>query len=171
MVHEAGIALGSNLGYSYREIEKACAFLSSLSHDNSLLSAPLYRTSPVDCPPGSPDYLNSVVVIQTDLSPEDLLSALKKYEQGRGRLLDSNSGPVNAPRPIDLDILYYGQLVYTSETLTIPHPRLHLRRFVLEPLSHLRPTLTLPGLASDIQTLCHTLDSTEPPLTKLPTTC
>jgi len=171
MIHEAGIALGSNLGYSYSEIENACAFLSSLSSDHSLLSSPLYRTSPVDCAPGSPDYLNSVVVIQTGLPPEELLSAFKKYEQGRGRLLDSATGPVNAPRPIDLDILYYGQLVYHSDTLTIPHPRLHLRRFVLEPLSDLRPTLTLPGFDSDIQTLCHSLDSSEPPLTKLPTTC
>ena len=139
MLVPVGIALGSNLGDSSAELDAGIAFLRSLSVNDELREAPRIVTEPVDCPPGSPPFLNSMAEIKLDpsvLPPRELMQKLQAFELSRGRLAVR---AVNAPRPLDLDIIYYGDLVLNEPDLIIPHPRAHLRQFVLEPLSHLRP--------------------------------
>jgi 2-amino-4-hydroxy-6-hydroxymethyldihydropteridine diphosphokinase len=141
----AGIALGSNVGDRAAELDAGVVFLRSLAVDGLARVSSTLETAPVDCPPGSPPFLNGAAEIRIDtevLPPRTLLEKLKEFEASRGR---AKSGEVNAPRPVDLDILYYACLTINEPGLTIPHPRAHLRRFVLEPLSELRPDLVLPG--------------------------
>ncbi len=148
-----GIALGSNLGDSAAELDAGIAFLRSLSMNGEVREAPRLLTEPVDCPPGSPPFLNTVAEIQLDpalLSPRELMQKLQAFEASRGR---PSIREVNAPRPLDLDIIYYGDLVLNEPDLIIPHPRAHLRGFVMEPLSRLRPDLILPGQTKTVQTL------------------
>jgi len=139
-----GIALGSNLGVRTAELSAGINYLRSLSEGGKIKQSQRILTKPVDCPPGSESFLNCVVEIQLDsekLPPRALLKLLQEFEISRGRPVKRD---VNASRPLDLDIIYYGDLVVKEWTLTIPHPRAHLRRFVLEPLSHIRPDLILP---------------------------
>ena len=146
-----GIALGSNLGDSAAELDAGIDFLRSLSYDGMVRESPRLETAPVDCPPGSPNFLNSVAEIVIDsrsLPPRQLLQKLQAFEFHRGR---ARIRPVNSPRPLDLDIIYYGDWMLNEPDLVIPHPRAHLRSFVLEPLSHLRPELILPGQPATIQ--------------------
>ncbi len=146
-----GIALGSNLGDSAAELDAGIDFLRSLSVDGNVRESPRLETVPVDCPPGSPNFLNSVAEIEIDsrvLPPRQLLQKLQAFELHRGR---ARIRPVNAPRPLDLDIIYYGDWMLDEPDLVIPHPRAHLRPFVLEPLSHLRPELILPGQPVSVQ--------------------
>ncbi len=111
--------------------------------------SPRIETAPVDCPPGSPPFLNSVAEIEIDtvlVPPLHLLGYLLAFELERGR------SPIRTSTrraPVDLDIIYYGIERFEQMGLVIPHPRAHLRRFVLEPLSHLRPDLILPGTNED----------------------
>jgi 2-amino-4-hydroxy-6-hydroxymethyldihydropteridine diphosphokinase len=147
---QVGIALGSNLGDRSAELDKGIAFLRTLSVIDEVRESPRIKTAPVDCPPDSGEFLNSVAEIDVDSvahPPHVLLELLQGFEHSRGRALVRD---VNAPRPIDLDILYYGSQVVREPFLIIPHPRAHLRRFVLEPLSHLRPDLVLPGQTKSI---------------------
>ena len=140
-----GIALGSNLGDRAAEIEAAFAFLRGLSVDRIIRRSTVIETEPVDCPPGSAPFLNAVAEIEVDparTTPEQLHARLKRHELARGR---SREQPRHAPRPLDLDLLYFGDLVLDSPELTLPHPRAAQRRFVLEPLAQLRPDLRLPG--------------------------
>jgi 2-amino-4-hydroxy-6-hydroxymethyldihydropteridine diphosphokinase len=148
-----GIALGSNLGDRCSELDAGIAFLRSFSVDGKIQEAPRLETAPVDCPPGSPPFLNTVAEIRIDtemLPPLALLGKLQGFEKERGRSAERD---VNAPRPLDLDIIYYACLVINEPGLIIPHPRAHLRRFVLEPLSHLRPDLVLPGQTRTVREL------------------
>ncbi|HUB67624.1 MAG TPA: 2-amino-4-hydroxy-6-hydroxymethyldihydropteridine diphosphokinase [Candidatus Methylacidiphilales bacterium] len=141
----AGIALGSNLGDRAAELAAGVVFLRLLAVDGRVCVSSTFETAPVDCSPDSPPFLNGVAEIRIDtetLPPRTLLAQLKEFEASRGR---AASGAINAPRPIDLDILYYACLTINEPGLTIPHPRAHLRRFVLEPLGELRPDLILPG--------------------------
>jgi len=151
-----GIALGSNLGDRSAELDAGIAFLRSLAVDGNIKESPRLETAPVDCPHGSSSFLNTVAEIRVDtyaLPPRGLMEKLQDFEQERGR---AAVRPVNAPRPLDLDILYYACLVIREPDLVIPHPRAHLRRFVLEPLSHLRPKLVLAG---QTRTVCELLES------------
>ncbi len=148
-----GIALGSNLGDCSEELDAAISFLRFLATDHEVRESPRIETEPVDCPPGSPPFLNSVAEIEIDtvvLPPLNLLACLQEFEIERGRSLLRD---LNAPRPIDLDIIYYGIERFDQMDLVIPHPRAHLRRFVLEPLSHLRPDLVLPGQTKTVKEL------------------
>ena len=145
MIVPVGIALGSNMGDRTAELDAGIAFLRLLSTNDEVRESPRIETVPVECPPGSPPFLNSVAEIEVDtvyLPPLNLLSCLQEFEIERGRSLLRD---VNAPRPLDLDIIFYGVERFDQMGLTIPHPRAHARRFVLEPLSHLRPDLVLPG--------------------------
>jgi 2-amino-4-hydroxy-6-hydroxymethyldihydropteridine diphosphokinase len=154
-----GIALGSNLGNRTAELNAGISFLRSLSVDGRITEAPRLETTPVDCPPGSPPFLNSVAEIRVDtgvLPPPGLLSKLQAFERERGR---PDERAPNAPRPLDLDIIYYACLVINEPGLVIPHPRARARRFVLEPLSHLRPDLVLPGQTKTIAELLTELTS------------
>jgi 2-amino-4-hydroxy-6-hydroxymethyldihydropteridine diphosphokinase len=139
----AFVALGSNLGNSQQILHEAMARLQNLSNA-PILKSSLWQTTPVACPPGSPKFLNAVVAFipQKDEIPESLLTKLQELEKIFGR---TPKKILNEPRPLDLDLIAFGNDVRSSARLTLPHPRAHLRRFVLQPLSEIAPDLILPG--------------------------
>ncbi len=114
-----------------------------------LVLSPLYRTEPVGGPP-QPDFLNAVAVGVTRLAPLDLLALLRGLERAAGR---ESSRERNGPRPLDLDLLVYGDLEIDLPGLVVPHPRLRERRFVLAPLADLRPSLVVPGTGLSVERL------------------
>jgi len=136
------IALGSNLGDSRHIILDAMTRLQHFS-DQPILKSSLWQTSPVDCPPGSPKFVNAVVglVPRKDETPESLLEKLQALEEEFGR---SRGGILNEPRPLDLDLIAFGAETRISADLILPHPRAPVRRFVLQPLSEIAPDLVLP---------------------------
>src|SRR5580698_4272013 len=133
------VSLGSNLGDSRKIILDAMARLQKLS-SRPILKSSLWRTSPVDCPPGSPEFINAVVgfVSKRTETPESLLKKLQKLEKEFGR---PPKKVLNEPRRLDLDIITFGDELRDTPKLTLPHPRAHLRRFVLEPLLEIAPDL------------------------------
>ncbi len=138
-----GIAFGSNLGDRLAQLRQARAALSALTR----ISEPLYfssvfETEPIDTEPDAQPFLNAVAEVEFTGHPLALLDALHEVEASFGR---PSKRPRNAPRAIDLDVLYAGNLVLRNEEIVIPHPRLHMRRFVLQPLCEIRPELILPG--------------------------
>jgi 2-amino-4-hydroxy-6-hydroxymethyldihydropteridine diphosphokinase len=150
-----GISLGSNLGDRQAELQAGIDFLRELSVDGKIRESPRFETDPVDCPPGSPPFLNSVAEIKLDsimIAPLNLLRGLQEFEIERGR---APFHAHNSPRPLDLDIIYYGTGTFDAMDLVIPHPRAHLRQFVLQPLSFLQPNLILPGQKKTIRELWH----------------
>jgi 2-amino-4-hydroxy-6-hydroxymethyldihydropteridine diphosphokinase len=152
-----GIALGSNQGNRNAELQGAVAFLRSFAIDNRIRESPRFETEPIGCPPGSPNFLNSVAEIKLDsimMTPLNLLGALQDYEIERGRAPFHEH---NSPRPIDLDIIYYGDAHFDVLDLVIPHPRAHERRFVLQPLAFLRPELVLYGQTKTVRELWEAL--------------
>jgi len=145
-----GIALGSNMGDRDIYLDEGITFLRSISIDHQVLESPRFRTSPVDCPPGSEWFLNAVAEIEVDrdkFPPRDLLTQLRDFELACGRPPQRET---NAPRSLDLDIIYYGEEMICDPDLVIPHPRAASRRFVLEPLSYLHPDMILSGQAKTI---------------------
>ncbi|NOY00051.1 MAG: 2-amino-4-hydroxy-6-hydroxymethyldihydropteridine diphosphokinase [Verrucomicrobia bacterium] len=157
-----GIGLGSNIGNRLQNLQRAAASVRKISIDHSpALSSSAYLTEPVDCEENTSSFYNMTIELEIEISPLDLLSRLREIEGKLGRPTQRQR---NTPRTIDLDILYAGDLVINSDELTIPHPRLSQRRFVLQPLAEIRPNLILPGHHQDIITLLAELDSEEPPL-------
>lgn len=157
-----GIALGSNLGNRLAHLREARDLLLGLMpKDAHFLQAPVYQSSPVDCPADSPDFYNTVLEINYFGTPRELLDITQTIEHNLGR---SELRKKNAPRFIDLDILYFGDETCREPDLTIPHPRLSDRRFVLQPLADIRPDLILPGHLTSINELLRHLDSDESPL-------
>lgn len=156
-----GIALGSNLGNRLRHLQEARDLLKNVAVPGSLIQAPVFQTEPVDCPDDSPDFYNTVVEIGYTGSPHDLLDATQAIEFRLGRTAVPER---NAPRVIDVDILYFGEERIEGEILDLPHPRLTSRRFVLQPLAEIRPELVLPGDQVSIAEHLRHLDSNEPPL-------
>ena len=153
----AFVALGSNLGDSRRIILEAMARLQELS-GQPVLKSSLWQTTPVNCPPGSPLFVNAVVGFtpQKNEIPESLLQQLRALEKEFGR---SPKTVLNVPRPLDLDLIAFGTETRNSPGLILPHPRAHLRRFVLQPLSEISPDLILPGQSKTIsQLLAELLD-------------
>ena len=151
----AFIALGSNLGNSPAIIRQAFERLQELS-DEPLLKSSLWETAPVDCPPGSPPFLNAMagLVPRIGETPETLLEKLQALEKGFGR------GPkkvMNEPRTLDLDLIAFRNMTRNTQRLILPHPRAHERRFVLEPLSEIAPDFVLPGETSTVRELLHLL--------------
>lgn len=136
------IGLGANLGDAAGTLRQAVAALRA-RHDVRVVGlSALYRSAPVDA--GGPDYVNAVAELRTSLLPEDLLRLLLEIEHQHGRERPYR----HAPRTLDLDLLLYGERRADSTALTLPHPRLHLRAFVLEPLADLAPALDIPGRGS-----------------------
>lgn len=137
------VALGSNLGDSPEIFREAMARLQNFS-DEPLLKSSLWQTTPVDCPPDSPKFLNAVIafVPQKGEAPETLLVKMQALEKTFGR---QTKKTLNEPRPLDLDLITFGSEIRNTLQLTLPHPRAHLRRFVLQPLSEIAPDLILPG--------------------------
>jgi 2-amino-4-hydroxy-6-hydroxymethyldihydropteridine diphosphokinase len=138
----AYIGLGANLGDAAAAVRAAASAIGALPGTRLLALSGLYRSAPVGA--AGPDFINAVAQVQTRLAPLDLLAALQALESAAGR---ERPYP-NAPRTLDLDILLYGNVACHTPTLTLPHPRLHLRRFVLWPLSELAPQLQIPSLAN-----------------------
>ena len=140
---KAIIALGSNLGNSRQIILDAMARLQDSSCE-PILKSSLWQTSPVDCPPGSSVFVNAIIglVPRPDETPESLLVKLQSLEKEFGRQAKKS---LNEPRPLDLDLIAFGDVTRQSPKLILPHPRAHLRRFVLQPLSEIAPDLVLPG--------------------------
>ena len=120
--------------------------------DAPLLRSSLWQTSPVDCPPGSPVFVNAVVALapQPRETPESLLAKLQTLEKEFGR---KPKKVLNEPRPLDLDLIAFGNQTRAAKELTLPHPRAHQRRFVLQPLSEIAPNLILPGQAKTVAQL------------------
>ncbi len=139
----AYIALGSNLGDSRQTILRAVRDLGEMSEE-PLLASSLWETTPVDCPPNSPAFLNAVVRIRPNAeeTPESLLRKLQELERRYGRRVKQ---VVNEARPLDLDLILFGAEIRATESLTLPHPRAISRRFVLEPLREIAPSLLFPG--------------------------
>jgi 2-amino-4-hydroxy-6-hydroxymethyldihydropteridine diphosphokinase len=144
-----GIALGSNIGDRLKALTSAReAILKLEGVCEPALSSSIYETDPVDSAPDSSCFLNAVVEVEFDGDPSELLKTLQDLEAEMGRPYQR---PRNAPRVIDLDILYMGDLKFSLPNLLIPHPRLHLRRFVLEPLAEICPMLILPEQSQNVQ--------------------
>ncbi len=139
----AYIGLGANLGEPVAQLRAALQWLAELPHTRLLAHSRLYRSRAVEVSEAQPDYYNAVAAIETRLPPHDLLAALLTLER---RCARRARGQYHAPRYLDLDLLLYGDVVTHSPTLTLPHPRLAQRAFVLEPLLELAPNLTVPGL-------------------------
>ncbi|HET7626450.1 MAG TPA: 2-amino-4-hydroxy-6-hydroxymethyldihydropteridine diphosphokinase [Verrucomicrobiae bacterium] len=153
------IALGSNLGNSRELIQQAIARLQKFS-DQPVLKSSLWESTPVDCPPGSPLFVNAVIglIPRPDETPETLLSKLQELEKEFGR---QPKKILNEPRPLDLDLIAFGTEIRATPQLTLPHPRAHLRRFVLQPLAEIAPDLVLPGRIKTVSKLLRGLTSGE----------
>jgi 2-amino-4-hydroxy-6-hydroxymethyldihydropteridine diphosphokinase len=161
-VRRCGVALGANLGDRLLNLRLAAAALDRLADfSQPVLRAPIYETDPIDCPPGAPAFLNSVIEIGFYGEPPDLLDRLKAIETALGRPATRER---NAPRPIDLDLLYADDLVMNTPEIELPHPRLFERRFVLQPLADVRSNLRLPGQALTVSEWLDALPPTAPPV-------
>lgn len=146
----AFIGLGANLGDARANLANAVRQISLLPGTRLVHVSSLYRSAPIES--SGPDYLNAVAQIETTLTPQVFLSELQGIERAHGR----ERPYLNAPRTLDLDILSYGQIAQSDPGLILPHPRAHLRAFVLQPWAELMPELSLPGLGS-IQALAESV--------------
>jgi len=145
------LGLGANVGAPRRQLLTAIVALSRRL--GPLRVAPLYRTAPLSAIP-QPDFLNTVVGARSDVSADELLAFAKGLEGDAGR----RQGPRDGPRPLDVDLLVVGDVVRSDEALTIPHPGLLRRRFVLVPFADLAPSLRLPGDGTTIARALAELD-------------
>jgi 2-amino-4-hydroxy-6-hydroxymethyldihydropteridine diphosphokinase len=157
MNHEriALIALGSNVGDSVALIRSAFAKLQEISRE-PIRTSSLWQTTPVDCPPGSPLFVNAAAALvpMPQETPESLLAKLQTWEKEFGR---RPKLVMNEPRPLDLDLIAFGSETRATPLLVLPHPRAHLRRFVLQPLSEVAPDFVLPGQSVEVTHLLNAL--------------
>lgn len=145
------IAIGSNLGDRLANCRRARKLLLEIDDLRGPVRASrLYETEPIACEPGAAPFLNGVIEVEYGGAPQTLLAALQSIEVQMGR---SSRHPRNASRKIDLDVLYAGDLVLATDAITLPHPRMHTRRFVLAPLADVRPELVLPGQTQTVSEL------------------
>lgn len=138
----AYVGVGANLGDAAGTVRAALDALAHLPRTALTRASSLYRSAPIDA--GGPDFINAVAALDTALEPTALLAALQAIETGFGRQRPYR----HAPRTLDLDLLLHGDVVVASARLTLPHPRLHERAFVLRPLLELAPDLHLAGLGA-----------------------
>lgn len=151
----AYLSLGSNLGNRERYLREALRLLASDGLSVTRVSS-IYETAPRDLLK-QPAFLNLAAEIETSLSPDELLGRIRGVEEELGRQRTVPKGP----RTIDIDILLYGDLRRATEDLTIPHPSMHLRRFVLEPLAELAPELAPPGAGRTVAELLEQVQDQE----------
>lgn len=142
---QAFVALGSNLANPILQVNTAFIALNNIPHTRVIKKSSLYQTTPVDCSHDPqnpvPDFINAVVELETELTPLALLEALLAIENQAGRERPYQ----NAPRILDCDVLLYENICMNTAKLTLPHPRMHTRGFVLLPLFEIAPTLSIPN--------------------------
>jgi len=155
-----GIALGSNLGDRLSNLRAARQAIVDLADVKPpVSSSPIYETEAVDCEPGAAKFLNAVLEIEYDGDPSELLTQLVSVEESLGRERDHAR---SVSRKIDIDLLYAGDLRVENERLQLPHPRMDLRKFVLQPLADIRPDLVLPDRTKTVhELLAQIKDSTK----------
>jgi 2-amino-4-hydroxy-6-hydroxymethyldihydropteridine diphosphokinase len=141
--HRVFIALGSNLDNPLSQVRRGILLLAGLEHSHLVKRSSLYRTAPMGNK-DQPDFINAVVQMETSLTPDHLLDALLDIERTCGRV---RAFP-NAPRILDLDILLFENLQYNDAKLVLPHPRMHQRAFVLQPLLEIAADCVIPGHGS-----------------------
>ncbi|MEI6970244.1 MAG: 2-amino-4-hydroxy-6-hydroxymethyldihydropteridine diphosphokinase [bacterium] len=153
---EIGISLGSNLGDRLANLKEAKRLLGLLAGVRVTAQSRVYETSPVDVPGEFEHlpFLNSVLLVETAIPPVVLLGMFNGIENTMGR---ERSTARNAPRPIDIDIIFAGHLQVAGDGVTIPHPRWAGRRFVVEPLNDVRPDMTVPGQTGTVRSLLSSL--------------
>lgn len=154
---EAFVALGANLGAPAAALRSALTAIAADPEIRLLKTSSFYRTSPVDS--SGPDYVNGVALVSTTRSPEDLLARLQDIENENGRVRPA--GVHNAPRTLDLDLLTYGREVRSSAQLTLPHPRMTERLFVLVPMAEIAPTWR-DGAGRPIEALIKAVRAADP---------
>jgi 2-amino-4-hydroxy-6-hydroxymethyldihydropteridine diphosphokinase len=148
MKHIAYIGLGSNLASPAMQVLQAMDAIDTLAGIRVLARSGLYRSAPVGYL-DQPDFINAVVQIETSLSPRDLLQVLLDLEHENGRTREFQ----NSPRTLDLDILLYENLQHHEHGLTVPHPQMHKRAFVLLPLLEIAPDSQIPGVGAASQAM------------------
>ena len=145
------VAFGSNLGDRLANLRAARERIVDLAGAQPpVLSSAIYETEPVGCEPGAAKFLNAVLEFDYEGDPASLLEQFIRIEQALGRKRDH---PKDVSRTIDIDLLYYGDRKIQDERLQLPHPRMHLREFVLRPLVDIRPGLVLPGQTKTVREL------------------
>jgi 2-amino-4-hydroxy-6-hydroxymethyldihydropteridine diphosphokinase len=154
----AYVAFGSNMDDRNKNIEKAIEYLKDLSGVSIKKISGIYETEPAGGPPQG-KFLNGVIEIETSLLPDELLDRLKGVESRLGRIEEGE----NFPRPIDLDIIFYNDIVISGERIKIPHPRAHEREFVLRGLSEIAPAFVHPKLNKTVKDLYEELRSLSNP--------
>lgn len=157
--------MGSNLGDRLRHLQAGRKHLLALHNGSGpFLCSKIYESTPVDCPDGSPLFLNAAIELSTDLPPLDLLAKLQAVEKLSGRSQDHG---FHEPRNLDLDLLYLGNLQLSHSSLTMPHPRISERLFVLKPLNDICPDRMLPNQVLTVRVLCDALEIASSPSCKL----
>lgn len=151
------VAIGGNIGDVPRTLSQAVCALDRSEGIKVGAVSPLFETAPVGGPEGQPAFLNGAIALQTSLSPLELLHRLMEVERSLGRVREV----VDGPRTVDLDILLWGDRVIREEELEIPHPRMHLRSFVLVPLAAIAPGAVHPVLKKSVSELLADLGEIE----------
>jgi len=150
------VALGSNLGDRLENLRTARQRIGDLADVQlPILSSAIYETEPIDCEPRATKFLNAVIEFDYEGDPIHLLEQLLDVEKSLGR---KRGHPKNVSRTIDIDLLYCGERQIDSERLRLPHPRMHLRRFALQPLADIRPDLILPNQIKTVADLLAELE-------------
>lgn len=143
------LAFGANLGDRKRQIETAWGKIGNLPETSLLRLSTLYETEPVGGPKNQEFFQNSAGLIRTTIEPVSLLRFLHEIESQLGRIRAEHWGP----RTIDIDLIFYGQSIINTESLIIPHPRMHLRGFVLDPAAEIAPNFLHPALGKTVAEL------------------
>ena len=156
-LHTAYLSVGSNLGPKLENCRNGIAALTESDHIRLIAKSPIYRTEPVDYR-DQDWFINCALKIETNLAPLRLLDRIETVEKGAGRV---RNGVRYGPRILDLDIILYDNLVMNHERLTIPHPRMHKRRFVLKPIYDIDPDINHPLLKQTIGFLLKNLPESE----------
>jgi 2-amino-4-hydroxy-6-hydroxymethyldihydropteridine diphosphokinase len=155
----AGVALGSNLGDRAANLCAARTKIANLAGVQApILSSSIYETDPVGCEPGAGEFLNAVIEFDFSGDARELLAKLRLIESALGR---EREHARNESRTLDLDLLYFGDTRIDNQELQLPHPRMHLRKFVLAPLAKIRPDLILPNQTKTVRELLASLGESD----------